>query len=253
MLKIGIIGSGNVANHLAIALHKKNVRIVSVFSKTTANAEKLSALVKAKVAHSIDEVQVDTDVILVAVSDNAIANIYAQLVDYSGIIAHTSGSIPLIERQGYSGVFYPLQTFSKGVELNISTTPFCIEGNSTESGEALTQLAKLISENVQYVTSEQREQIHLAAVFACNFTNHMWRISEEILAEKNMPLSILDPLIQETYKKAFQNGAKTSQTGPAARKDHKILKKQKKKLKTHPKWKKIYLRVSKSIISDSNE
>ena len=157
-------------------------------------------------------------------NDDAISDVLSQLKNTA--IVHTSGSIGMnIFSDNFSncGVFYPLQTFNKEVEVNISEVPFCIEGNSLKFENQLTQIAKRISNNVVVMDSEQRKQLHIAAVFACNFSNQMFAIADDLLAEKNIDFEILLPLIKQTIAKLDKNKPKTVQTGPAMRNDKTII------------------------------
>ncbi len=207
---ISFIGSGNIATHLARVFKSKGFVINEIFSPTTKNASKLALQVGAKVIGNIKDLNLACDLIIICIKDDKIQEVANQLADYKGTIAHTSGSISIsvLNQFNYSGIFYPLQTFSKENNVDFTSIPICIEANNKETEDTLVNLAKCLSENVQLINSEQRKAIHLAAVFACNFSNNMYAIAEAILANNNMDLSILKPLIVETANKINQSSPK---------------------------------------------
>jgi predicted short-subunit dehydrogenase-like oxidoreductase (DUF2520 family) len=165
-------------------------------------------------------------------------------------VAHTSGSVEMNVFQNHAsnfGVFYPLQTFHKEKELEISQVPFCIEGNNEATTNALSELAKSISNNIHLVSSKNRKVLHIAAIFACNFTNHFYSIAETILAEKNLSLDILRPLIKETALQVMDKSPSQLQTGPAIRGDEKIMRQHLNYLAAKPELAELYKKMSESI------
>ena len=204
---IAIIGHGNVACHLEKAL-KDKVDIAMVNSRTLENLPE------------------NPDVILLCVSDNAISEVFEKIKDHEAIIAHTSGSIPmsaLNRNKGKFGVFYPLQTFSKNSNLSYSEIPVFIEGNSEETVNKLKELACLFSNNINEADSTKRKNLHLASVFACNFTNALAGIAGDILKDSDLDFSIILPLLKETVRKLGTLTAAEAQTGPAKRGDTKVI------------------------------
>ena len=190
-----------------------------------------------------------TDVVIIAVKDDAVAEVANQILCNGIIVAHTSGSIPMSALENSSdkiGVFYPLQTMHKGADVDMSEVPFCIEGNSKWNEGVLLELARSLSDNVQVLNSEQRKVSHVAAVFACNFTNHFYALSEEILEQNGMSLDILIPLIKKTASNIITNHPKSLQTGPAKRNDKKVMEEHMEMLS--PELKKLYADISESII-----
>ena len=151
------------------------------------------------------------------------------------------------------GVLYPLQTLSKDFPLHSGKIPFLVEGSSPEVRAQVTQLASSISDRVEAADSATRLVVHLAAVFANNFSNHMVHIAQQILEEQNLPAGILDPLLEETYQKIVGLGAGEAQTGPAVRDDQITLKRHIEWLKTHPEWEKLYTFVSREIARSRKE
>jgi predicted short-subunit dehydrogenase-like oxidoreductase (DUF2520 family) len=249
---IVIIGSGNVATHLAIAFMKAGHRILSVISRNENNAAQIAEKTRSQYSSDFTSVSSEADFIIVAVKDETIAEIASKLNAGNTIVAHTSGSMEMNVFQDHAknfGVFYPLQTFHKEKELEINEVPFCIEGNNEASAKALSELAKSISSNIHFVDSEKRKVLHVAAVFACNFSNHFYTIAENILAEKNLSLDILRPLIKETALQVMHKSPSQLQTGPAIRGDEKIMQQHLNYLAAKPELAELYKKVSESIIN----
>lgn len=212
MNNISIIGRGNVAFHLSTAF--KEVGICACMVNP----------------HTLDGLPSDSDLYLICVADDAISSVAHNLGDRLGrdrIVVHTSGSVPidiLTPLFNKCGVLYPLQTFSKERSLDYSAIPFFIEGSCEEVTKCLTNLASKISKSVELADSNRRKLIHVAAVFACNFTNHMLDIADSILQCDYMDIRILMPLIKETINKAETLCPHDAQTGPAKRQDHLVMK-----------------------------
>ena len=247
MKNIILLGSGNVATHLGIALKNSNYTIVQVYSKSIKNAKILANKLDAHFTNDLSKLK-SADLIIVSINDDAILSVISQIKNTA--IVHTSGSIGLnVFKEQFSnyGVFYPLQTFSKEVDINISEIPFCIEGNSIEFENQLIEIAKALSNNVVKMNSQKRKQLHIAAVFACNFSNHMYSIADDLLKEKNLDFEILLPLIKQTINKLDTNKPKTVQTGPAKRNDNNIIKEHI-NLISKQEIKELYKKISNNII-----
>ncbi len=257
--RIAIIGTGNVAWHLARTLENAGHLIVHIYSRDAAKAKNFGLdFFNASTGNSTDLRSVDASIFIMAISDDAIQQVAQSLqLPESAVLCHTSGTRPLLDL-GYAstehiGVFYPLQTFSKGKRVDFSEIPICVEGDTQFAHEALTELAHSISDNVQEVNSAQRKVLHLAAVFACNFTNHMFTISKEILENGNLNFDILKPLIAETLNKSFELGPENAQTGPAVRGDLETLDRQHELLTNQPELAEIYRQISQHIIDTYEE
>mgnify|MGYP001458403210 CR=1 FL=1 len=247
---IVILGAGNVATHLSIALYKSGFKIKCVYSKSIENAKKLAQKIEAHYTNEINHLPVEADLYIIAVKDEIIEQIIAHLDLKYGIIVHTAGSISIdIFKNRFEnyGVFYPLQTFTKNRELDFSDIPLCIEANSKILENKLFTLAKSLTKTVVYVDSENRKKLHLAAVFACNFSNHMYAIAAEIIKNSDLPFELLIPLINETAKKAIDCNPVNAQTGPAVRNDKNVIQNHMEMLKEFPEFEKIYRFVSDSI------
>ena len=249
-MKVVIIGAGNVATHLAKALYAKQVQIAQVWSYHYQNALTLANEVNAKAIESLKEIDQQADVCLIVVKDDAIAEIAQQLKGFKGLIAHTSGAVNMDVLSGVTehyGVFYPLQTFSKHKTLNFADVPLCLEANDASALHTLKELAEKLSSNSTEVNSEKRKILHLAAVFACNFTNHLYALSAALLEANDLDFAILRPLISETAAKVQQALPLDVQTGPAIRNDEQTLKKHEELLLQQPQLLEIYKTLSNSI------
>ncbi|QKJ63952.1 Rossmann-like and DUF2520 domain-containing protein [Flavobacterium sp. M31R6] len=219
MIKITIIGSGNVAQHLIDAFAKNNVvEIIQVFSRTQKDIS--PNLDSNKITNDWNAL-VEADLYIIAVSDDAIASVSSQLPFENRLVVHTSGSAPLtsLNDKNRKGVFYPLQTFTKGKAIDFKTIPFCLETQFENDYILLEKVAKSISDNVYKIDSHQRKALHVAAVFVNNFTNYLYQLGNDICQENHVPFDILKPLILETAEKLLTLSPKDAQTGPAKRND----------------------------------
>lgn len=250
---ISIIGAGRVGWHLGQALSAAGFSIHEVWSLRQSQARLLAdKLPEAAVSPSLDFSQSKAQLFLLTITDTAVEGIARQLqLPKGSLLAHTSGSLPLSALQGaaatYTGVFYPLQTFSKEKEVNFSHIPFCIEGSDSAALLLLEAVASSLSHKVVRMDGEQRRQLHLAAVFACNFSNHLLRIAHELLEAGNLPPDLLHPLIEETLQKALRLGPAQAQTGPAIRGDATVIEQHQKLLFRQPEWAQLYKLLSDDI------
>ena len=223
MIKVIIIGSGNVAQHLIVAFEKSkkeipDVELIQVFSR---KLETLTHLIDYKRIATDYNQLLEADLYIIAVSDDAIAEVNSQLPFKNRLVVHTSGTVPLIalNEENRKGVFYPLQTFTKNKAVEFETIPICIETENATDYQLLDKVAKSISNLVFAINSEQRKALHVAAVYVNNFTNHLYQIGSEICADNKVPFDILKPLIAETANKIMVLSPKEAQTGPAKRND----------------------------------
>ncbi len=219
MIKITIIGSGNVAQHLIDAFAKSTtIQIIQVFSRTKKH---ISAHLDSNKVVTDWKALAQADVYIIAVSDDAITTVSAQLPFENRLVVHTSGTAPLtvLDNKNRKGVFYPLQTFTKNKPINFETIPFCLETEFQTDYAILDQVAKSISHSVFAIDSHQRKALHVAAVFVNNFTNYLYQLGNEICEENHVPFSILKPLILETAEKLLTLSPEDAQTGPAKRND----------------------------------
>lgn len=241
---VTIIGSGNVAHHLGTALKNKGITISHLWSRTKENAEELAAKLGAKVTNLND--LPENQLAIVCLSDDAIQPTIDKILKNIPI-AYTSGSVNLsqISKRNQLGVFYPLQTISKAVDLDLSEVPFLIEATDANFEGKLVQLAKRISSNVHLINSEQRQKLHHSAVWINNFTNHLIHQAQELTERGNLDFELLQPLLKETIRKVESQSAYDAQTGPARRNDLKTMQKHLNELSGTSK--ELYALLSKSI------
>lgn len=271
-MKIVLIGAGNLATHLGKALHAAGHDMLQVFSRTMQSAETLASLLDAEPLTDIAQVRDDADVYIFSVKDSALVQLVAQLCrheadglgedgavnalrkakkgEHERVFLHTAGSMPMLVFKGMAqhyGVLYPMQTFSKQREVDFSIIPCFVEANDEFAQKQIEGMAREISGRVYELSSEDRKYLHLSAVFACNFANHCYAISQELLEEHGIPFDVMLPLINETAAKVHEMKPKDAQTGPAVRYDENVIGKQSKLLENHPHFKKVYDSMSKSI------
>jgi predicted short-subunit dehydrogenase-like oxidoreductase (DUF2520 family) len=247
---IVIIGAGNVATHLGLAILKTGRRIVQVYSRSEENARLLAGKLHSDFSVDLKAIYPEADLYIVSVADDAVGEITKSLRLKGKLIVHTSGSVSMDVLRSCSenyGVLYPLQTFSKTREIDLSTVPLCIEANSNDNLQLLELFAKGLSQKVIEVDSEKRKILHLAAVFASNFPNFMFTIAEKILAENKFDFELLRPLILESAMKVQTMNLEEAQTGPAQRGDEAIIMKHVKLLKNYPEFRVIYKMLSDGI------
>jgi predicted short-subunit dehydrogenase-like oxidoreductase (DUF2520 family) len=219
MTKVSIIGSGNVAQHLIQAFQSNPaIELVQVFARNPKNVTNL--LDSDRITSDYTQLQ-QADLYIIAVSDDAIAEVSENLALNNQLVVHTSGTVTLnaLANKNRRGVFYPLQTFSKDKAVNFKTITICIEAENEKDTTTLKLIANAISDAVYDINSEQRKALHVAAVFVNNFVNHLYQIGNEICDANTIPFAILKPLIQETANKIATLSPKAAQTGPAKRND----------------------------------
>ena len=250
--RVVLLGAGRVAQHLAPALAAAGHTVVGVWSRTPESAAAVAASVPgAAVLGSLLHLPAAA-VYLLALPDAVVPEVLAAAQFPAGaLVAHTAGALPLSIFAAYprirGGVFYPLQTFSPGRQIQWSTVPLCLEAADAAGLAALRTLAASLSQEVRELSSEQRLQLHMAAVWACNFPNHLLGISHALLTQAGQPWQLLHPLIRETVDKALALPPFTAQTGPAVRHDAATLARHKAALAAHPDWQALYKELTTSI------
>lgn len=244
-MKIVIIGSGNVAYHLAKAFTQNNIEISQIFGRNEVELNKISE--ELNIPYSTKELA-DADLYLISVSDSAVEQVSDLIKTEKALVAHTSGSLPIETLKGNyrKASFYPLQTFSKTKILDYSKIPFFIEAENQIDEKSLFELASLISDHVETSDYEKRKYIHLTAVFACNFVNHLFARAKEIADSQDLDFNYFIPLIDETVEKIHHLEPKLAQTGPAVRGDERVLKLHE-ELITNDEHLKIYQLMNESI------
>jgi predicted short-subunit dehydrogenase-like oxidoreductase (DUF2520 family) len=235
-MKISMIGAGNVAWHLSIAFENHHHQICEVFSRQLSKAKALtSMLYQAEAKTDLDFSESEAELFILAVADDAITDVCSMLVlPENAILAHTSGTRSLEDLQKLMlsyhdlpircAVFYPLMTFSLHKRIQIKEVPFCIEADDEQAENQLVKLAQSMSQTVYLVNSKERKVLHVAAVFACNFTNHLLALAKEITSDEDLEFDLLKPLIKETFQKALAAEHPADvQTGPAVRGDRSTM------------------------------
>lgn len=225
MIIINIIGSGNVAQHLiSVFQQTETIMLQQVFSRKRENVNHLVS--DEKIVSDYSDLK-PADITIISVTDDAISEVSNQLPFENQLVVHTSGSVGLeaLNSKNHKGVFYPLQTFSKSKAIDFKTVPICLETENESDYAALESVAKTISDKVFNISSKQRQSLHVAAVFSCNFVNHLYQLGKEICDENQVPFEILLPLIQETADKIKTLSPLEAQTGPAKRNDQKTIEK----------------------------
>ncbi|MCE7995899.1 MAG: DUF2520 domain-containing protein [Roseivirga sp.] len=252
--KIAILGTGNVAWHLHLAFENAGHTVTDIYSRDLQRAERFAmSSYQAEPTNNLDFSRSEASIFIMAISDDAVTQLTEDLQLPDGaVLAHTSGTLS-IKAIGYAptediGVFYPLQTLSRGKNVDFQHVPICIEGETLKAQNELAALAGSLSKRVQMLDSGQRRLIHLAAVFACNFTNHMLTLSKQILSQQEIDFAILHPLISETLNKSLEIGPDKAQTGPAIRRDMETLDKQHQALAEDEQVAEIYQLVSQHIL-----
>lgn len=243
-LQVVFIGAGNVATHLSAEFTNAGANIIQTVRKTAEAPKKKFS--KTSIS-DFKKIKKDADVYVICVPDDAIAAVVKAMPDVKGTVVHTSGSVPMSALKKFKahGVFYPLQSFSKEMKVTVNAYAICIEASSKQVAEDLMECAGGISKNAYLLNSKQREIVHLAAVFANNFSNHMFVIAKDILDEEQLPFEILKPLILETAFKIVDVDPKDAQTGPAVRGDKKTITRHETMLKSSTA--KLYRKLSKDI------
>lgn len=250
-MRISVIGAGNVATQLALALKKAGHEIIEIVNRNHEAGETLARTVGAAFTSDFSNAA-DADVYLIAVKDDAIADVATQLKKTDKILAHTSGSKSqelLRTATDNYGIFYPLQTMTRKSVVDFKTVPLLIEAGNRDTAKILLELASSISKNVHSIDEQQRQWIHVAAVFANNFTNHLYGISESILQRNGLAFDILKPLILQSVMNIQSQSPSELQTGPAARNDLQVIDKHLMLLSDQERLQKVYRILTDSIIA----
>jgi predicted short-subunit dehydrogenase-like oxidoreductase (DUF2520 family) len=249
--KLSFAGAGRVAGALCTALHSAGHTIIRIVSQSPSEGWRLATECKASWSKDLNFSE-PTDIIIVAVPDNSLEAVLSAIrCSPDTLVVHTAGSYGLDvfpENFRNRGVFYPLQTFSKERIIDFNELPFLLEASDDQSKHILENLALSVNGRVHFVDPDRRRKIHLAAVFVCNFTNHMFTIGQEIASGAGVPFELFAPLINETVAKALINGPYESQTGPAVRNDRNTIAKHMELLSLSPDIQKLYHDVTQSIL-----
>ncbi len=232
---ITVIGTGNVASHLCVALAGTTDELYNISSRT------------------LEDLPLDSDLYIIAVNDDAIPQVAAQMPKVKGVVTHTAGSVDMRVLSPYFdriGVLYPLQTFTKGTDIDYSEIPVFIEGSDNDSAALLSDVASLFSRHIYPADSERRRLLHIASVFACNYVNGLWCIADALLQQGDLSIDVLIPLIKTTAAKITRMSPTQAQTGPASRGDTGVMLNHLLMLQDTP-FQEIYRNLGNYILSQS--
>lgn len=247
--RIVLLGAGNVGSHLAKAIVSAGLDLVQVYSRTPDHAKELANRYSTAFTSDTNALA-DADLYIFSIKDDAVSALAKQLHLAGKKVAHTSGALPTDALSGvsdYHGVFYPLQTFTAELEVEWKGIPICVEASDSAMLEQLKALGKAISGLVLETNFEDRKKLHVAAVFVNNFTNNLLKNAEEIMKQTSLPFSVLQPLAEETIRKAFLSGPANAQTGPAIRGDEKTIAAHEELLSGYPEIQKMYRVLTEAI------
>ena len=252
MLKVTLIGAGNLATQLGKSLKKAGVIISQVYSRTEDSARTLGELLDAEWLTDIKALRDEADIYIFSVKDNVLCELISEACKGRGdkLFLHTAGSMPMSCFEGkalHYGVFYPMQTFSKTKDVDFERIPVFIESNSIETEDVIRSLANKLTQRVIRLSSADRKYLHLAAVWACNFTNYCYTVASDILGEHGIPFDVMLPLINETTEKIQKISPKEAQTGPAVRGDRNVMSKQLELMNGKEDLQELYKMLSKGI------
>lgn len=255
-MKTVLVGAGNVATQLGKALKEKGLSIVQVYNRTLSAAKILAGELQAPYISQLDRLDRKADLYLFAISDAALPEVIKAFPPTDGLCVHTAGSVPMdvFENSAATryGVFYPLQTFSRNRNITFDSVPIFTEANNRRDEQRVEEIARLLSNRVIPLSSEKRKYLHLAAVFACNFTNHLYDIAAQILKDQDIEWDVLLPLIAETADKVRTLSPREAQTGPAVRSDVPTIEKQLAMLDDDPDRQAIYRILSRDIYTSES-
>ncbi len=247
-----MIGAGNLATNLGIALRDLDIHSRQVYNRSPEAGKVLAGSLSCQYIPALSALDREADLYIISVTDQAIAPLAAKIRVGEKIVIHTSGATGmeiLDETSANTGVLYAPQTFFRDDPKPFTGIPLCIEGNNTFAEEQLIQLGRRLSDRVIEMNSRQRLALHLAATFACNFTNYLYAIAEKILRKNEIDMELLMPIILKTAENAMKKDVFSRQTGPAVREDSGVLGKHMDLLKECPDYREIYSLISQNIIN----
>ncbi len=249
--RVSIIGAGNVGHNFGKAFRQAGYVINEIYSRTQKSALLLSQTLSCQYTTDLKSISTNTDLIILAVNDDALESVIDQIQLKDKLIVHTSGSTPIdvFKDKGFEryGIFYPVQSFSKNETESLSPIPICVEGNNQKTEDLLYSLASSVSTKVYAMDSKKRKALHVAAVFANNFTNHMFHIADDLLKQNNISFEVIRPLLEKTAGKIKTETPLHAQTGPAVRNDRKVIDNHLKYLQNQKDYQEIYEKVTANI------
>lgn len=249
-MKIVLIGAGNLATNLGKGLLQAGHEIAQVFSRTMESAGALADILGSKPITDLAQVCTDADIYILSVKDTVLEDLQRNLLKgrEHALMVHTAGSMKMdVLEADRRGVFYPLQTFSKGKEVDFKEIPFFLEANHEEDLAVMRELAETLTDKIYVLSSNDRKWLHVAAVFGCNFVNHCYSMAANLLEKHDIPFSVMLPLIAETAEKVKEIHPKDAQTGPAMRWDTNVMDRHLGLLNDQPDLQEIYRLFSEHI------
>ncbi|MBI4645655.1 MAG: DUF2520 domain-containing protein [Bacteroidia bacterium] len=249
-IRIVFIGAGNLATNLAPALKNAGCKIIQVIDKTIKSAEFLAKILDCSYTGNIKNADLSADIYFFTVPDNSLVPILSSNIFNNKFLVHCAGSLPLNIFKQYTtdyGVFYPFHTFLKFKPSDFSNIPLCVETSSIKNLKILSNLAEHVSKKVYILDSEKRFILHIAGIFACNFSNYFYTIAKELLEREQLSFEMLKPVIAETAGRISEISPEDAQTGPARRNDYEIINKHIEYLKNYPYYRDLYAMISQGI------
>lgn len=250
--RVSIVGAGNVGHNFGLAFKQAGYLIHEIYSRTQDSAIILSQRLNCNFTTELAKLDPGADLYIIAVNDDVLPSIIEDFPFKDKLTVHTSGATALeaFEGKGFDdfGIFYPVQSFSKEDTESLAPIPICVEANKKENEGLLMAFGRSLSMKVYQLSSEKRKALHVAAVFANNFSNHMYTIAEELLDDSDISFDIIRPLIEKTANKIHKRKPGSIQTGPAVRNDQKIIQKHLDHLSSHPDYKELYEAITASIL-----
>lgn len=250
-MRIVLIGAGRLAVNLGRALLRNRHEVIYVMGRSEDSTSALGRMLQCPCSTKMADMPLDADIYMVCVNDESLPGVVASLPPLSALVVHTAGSLSMQVFEGTAisryGIFYPMQTFSKEVTTDFSDIPCFIEASGESDLNLLESFAQTLTHRVFRLSSEKRRHLHLAAVFACNFSNYCYAVAGQLLAENGLPFDVMLPLIDQTARKVHSMSPIEAQTGPAARGDKAVMDAQAALLDKHPALKEIYQLMSSGI------
>ena len=250
--RVSLIGAGNVGHNFGLAFKQAGYLIHEIYSRTQESAVQLSQRLNCNFTTDLSQLDPGADLYIIAVNDDALPEIVESFPFKDKLCVHTSGATALDVFEGKDftdfGIFYPVQSFSKEDTESLAPIPICVEAEKKENEALLMSFGRSLSMKVYQLDSEKRKALHVAAVFANNFSNHMYAIAEELLSDSEISFDIVRPLIETTARKIHNRIPAEIQTGPAIRNDQKIIQKHLEHLQTYPAYQELYESITASIL-----
>ncbi len=250
-MKISIIGTGNLGSHLLDGFFSGGADIIQVFGRDISQAREMARRAEAEAIDAYNQLNSNVDLVIIAVHDDVIPSVATEIRKYlkQQMIAHTAGSVSslVLHHEGDYGVFWPLQSFTKGRHIDWRSIPILLTGHNSEAIDVLKKAAHLLTSKVTLVNDEERLALHVAAAVANNFSNHMFALAEKIAVDHGLDFELLKPLILETAAKVMTLTPAAAQTGPAIRQDEDTMSKHRQLLLENPEMMGLYNEISASI------